>query len=233
MYSRNVAGYSETPVHELPSHMFHHTEEHMLPTKKQGSGEPIREEGAPAVKPPESPALQTQTPRQGQVAVQRPFTPQSEGLMQERAQIGQLGTPELREVMGRMGVPIPAGTGPTLTPQERQFQQTFGDPRQQLLSQYLRSLDESLPIGDRLMKAMEEMQKDEARMDASIIKHIPVRSIHINDESGVNLIAKKMGLTSLDVRTIAHSTGDWSRVSKQLDVPLDIVKVVKVSMGGI
>ena len=233
LYSRNVAGYSETPVHELPSHMFHHTEEHMLPTKKQGSGEPIREEGAPAVQPPESPALQTQTPRQGQVAVQRPFTPQSEGLMRERAQIGQLGTPELREVMGRMGVPIPAGTGPTLTPQEQQFQQTFGDPRQQLLSQYLRSLDESLPIGDRLMKAMEEMQKDEARMDTSIIKHIPVRSVHINDDNGVNVIAKKLGLTSLDVRTIAHSTGDWGRVSKQLNVPLDVIKVVKVSMGGI
>ena len=233
LYSRNVAGYSETPVHNLPSHMFHHTDEHMLPTRMKGSGEPIREEGAPAVKPPESPALQTQTPRQGQVAVQRPFTPQSEGLMQERAQIGQLGTPELREVMGRMGVPIPAGTGPTLTPQEQQFQQTFGDPRQQLLSQYLRSLDESLPIGDRLMKAMEEMQKDEARMDTSIIKHIPVRSVHINDDNGVNVIAKKLGLTSLDVRTIAHSTGDWGRVSKQLNVPLDVIKVVKVSMGGI
>ena len=233
LYSRNVAGYSETPVHELPSHMFHHTEEHMLPTRMKGSGEPVREEGAPAVKPTESPAIQTQTPRQGQVAVQRPFTPQSEEQRSARAALGQADPASLRQVMGRMGVPIPTGTGTTLTPQEQQFQQTFGDPRQQLLSQYLRSLDESLPIGDRLMKAMEEMQKDEARMDASIIKHIPVRSIHINDESGVNLIAKKMGLTSLDVRTIAHSTGDWGRVSKQLDVPLDIVKVVKVSMGGI
>jgi len=233
LYSRNVAGYSETPVHELPSHMFHHTEEHMLPTKKQGSGEPIREEGAPAVKPPESPALQTQTPRQGQVAVQRPFTPQTEERRAARAALGQADPASLRQVMGRMGVPIPAGTGPTLTPQEQQFQQTFGDPRQQLLSQYLRSLDESLPIGDRLMKAMEEMQKDEARMDTSIIKHIPVRSVHINDDNGVNVIAKKLGLTSLDVRTIAHSTGDWGRVSKQLNVPLDVIKVVKVSMGGI
>ena len=118
-------------------------------------------------------------------------------------------------------------------PREKLFRQTAGDPKQQLLSQYLRSLDESLPIGDRLMKAMEEMQKDEARMDTSIIKHIPVRSVHINDDNGVNVIAKKLGLTSLDVRTIAHSTGDWGRVSKQLNVPLDVIKVVKVSMGGI
>jgi hypothetical protein len=235
LYSRNVAGYSETPVHELPSHMFHHTDEHMLPTRMKGSGEPIREEGAPAVKPPESPALQTQTPRQGQVAVQQPFPiPQDPTLASARGKIGAMQNPsQVREAMRQIGARVPISTKPQLTEQERLFQQTFGDPRQQLLSQYLRSLDESLPIGDRLMKAMEEMQKDEARMDASIIKHIPVRSIHINDESGVNLIAKKMGLTSLDVRTIAHSTGDWGRVSKQLDVPLDIVKVVKVSMGGI
>jgi len=239
LYSRNVAGYSETPVHELPSHMFHHTDEHMLPTKKEGSGEPIREEGAPAVQPSESPALQTQTPRQGQVAVQRPFTPQTEEQRAARAALGQTSPFELRNVIQQIGARVPLGeAGGELdeegfNPRERLFQQTAGDPKQQLLSQYLRSLDESLPIGDRLMKAMEEMQKDEARMDTSIIKHIPVRSVHINDDNGVNVIAKKLGLTSLDVRTIAHSTGDWGRVSKQLNVPLDVIKVVKVSMGGI
>ena len=206
----------------------------------QESGVPVGEIGAPAVKPPESPALQTQTPIAEPTTSQKPvkvvggqFRPQTEEQRAARAALGQADPASLRQVMGRMGVPIPAGTGPTLTPQEQRFQQTFGDPQQQLLSQYLRSLDESLPIGDRLMKAMEEMQKDEARMDAAIIKHIPTRSIHINDESGVNLIAKKLGLTSLDVRTIAHSTGDWGRVSKQLDVPLSVIKVVKVSMGGI
>ena len=240
LYSRNIAGYSEVPIYELPSHIFHHTEEHKLPTRMQESGVPVGEIGAPAVKPPESPALQTQTPIAEPTTSQKPvkvvggqFRPQTEEQRAARAALGQADPASLRQVMGRMGVPIPAGTGPTLTPQEQRFQQTFGDPQQQLLSQYLRSLDESLPIGDRLMKAMEEMQKDEARMDAAIIKHIPTRSIHINDESGVNLIAKKLGLTSLDVRTIAHSTGDWGRVSKQLDVPLSVIKVVKVSMGGI
>ena len=239
LYSRNVVGYSETPVHELPSHMFHHTDEHMLPTKKEGSGEPIREEGTPAVQPPESPALQTQTPRQGQVAVQRPFTPQSEAMREARTALGQTSPFELRNVIQQIGARVPLGeAGGELdeegfNPREKLFRQTAGDPKQQLLSQYLRSLDESLPIGDRLMKAMEEMQKDEARMDTSIIKHIPVRSVHINDDNGVNVIAKKLGLTSLDVRTIAHSTGDWGRVSKQLNVPLDVIKVVKVSMGGI
>jgi hypothetical protein len=235
MYSRNIAGYSEVPMGSLPSYARHHEDHEKLSTRMTGSGRATtrEEEGTPAIQAPESPALSTQTPRRGQVAVQQPFRPQSPEFAAARQELGQASPAALREVMGRMGVPIPAGTGQTLTPQEQRFQQTFGDPRQQLLSQYLRSLDESLPMTDRLMKAMEEMQKDEARMDADIMKHVPVREVDISDERGIHRIAKGLGLTSLDVRTIAHTSGDWNRISEKLDVPLDVVKMVKVSMGGV
>ena len=235
MYSRNIAGYSDIPMGSLPSYARHHEDHEKLPTRMTGSGRATtREEaGTPVIQAPESPALSTQTPRRGQVAVQQPFRQQSPEFAAARQELGQASPAALREVMGRMGVPVPAGTGQTLTPQEQRFQQTFGDPRQQLLSQYLRSLDESLPMADRLMKAMEEMQKDEARMDTSIMKHAPVREVDISDERGIHRIAKGLGLTSLDVRTIAHTSGDWNRISEKLDVPLDVVKMVKVSMGGV
>ena len=235
MYAQNIAGYSEVPMGSLPSYARHHEDHEKLSTRMTGSGRATtrEEEGTPAIQAPESPALSTQTPRRGQVAVQQPFTPQDPLLVSARQKIGQMQPTQFREALQQVGARVPIGTGETLTPQEQRFQQTFGDPRQQLLSQYLRSLDESLPMADRLMKAMEEMQKDEARMDTSIMKHAPVREVDISDERGIHRIAKGLGLTSLDVRTIAHTSGDWNRISEKLDVPLDVVKMVKVSMGGV
>ena len=37
----------------------------------------------------------------------------------------------------------------------------------------------------------------------------------------------------MDVKTIAFSVGDWERIAKRLNVSPKVVKVVKVSIGGI
>ena len=109
----------------------------------------------------------------------------------------------------------------------------MGDPRQQLLSQYMKSISQDLSPIDRVMKAMELMQIDDAKQDDNVMKHALVRQINIADLHGINHLAKSIDLTPVDVRSIAHSTGDWERIAKRLNVSSDQVKVVKLSIGGI
>lgn len=144
--------------------------------------------------------------------------------------IGQASPEDLRQVISQGNVPIRPGTGP-LTPQEQQFQQTMGDPAQRLLTQYLRSLDESLPEAERLLKAMESMQMDDAKQDTRVMK-MSRDPVHLADEYAVQTFAKSVGLTSLDVRAIAHTHGDWQRISDKLGVGLNVVKAVKVTVTG-
>jgi len=86
---------------------------------------------------------------------------------------------------------------------------------------------------DRVMKAMEQMQIDDAMGDSEIMKHALPRRINVGDEFGVRHLAKSVHLTPVDVRSIVHSAGDWERIAKRLNVPTNVVKVVKVSIGGI
>ena len=97
----------------------------------------------------------------------------------------------------------------------------------------MRSLDETLPEADRLLKAMETMQRDDAMSDEVVMKHALTRPVNIADNHGITHLAKMVGLTPLDVRSIAHQTGDWNRIAKRLNVSDNVVKVIKVSIGGV
>ena len=130
-------------------------------------------------------------------------------------------------------LPTQRVVGPELSARERQFQQTFGDPAQRLLTQYMKSQSEALPEADRLMKAMEDMQRDAAKTESAVMKHALTRPVNIADETGVRHLAKQLNLTPLDVRSIAQQLGDWERIAKRLNVKSDIVKVIKVSIGGV
>ena len=97
----------------------------------------------------------------------------------------------------------------------------------------MKSQDGSLPQADRLMKAMEQMQRDDAMRDSNVMKHAFVRPANIGDENAIRHLAKQLNITPVDVRSIAHQGGDWARIAKRLDISTDVVKVVKVSIGGI
>jgi len=97
----------------------------------------------------------------------------------------------------------------------------------------MKSQDNVLPETDRLMKAMESMQRDAALLETRVVKNALPRPVNIADEHGVRYLAKHMGLTPVDVRSIAHQMGDWERIAKRLNVSSDVVKVVKISVGGI
>ena len=158
--------------------------------------------------------------------------PQPESLVAARRAVRGYDPQQLRQFMGGSGLGPKPGTG-ALTPREQLFQQTFGDPHQHLLEQYLRSIDRGLPEEDRLMKAMENMQRDDAMRDDNIMKHTLPRPINIADDIGIRHLAEKMDIHPLDVRSIAHQTGDWQRIAKHLNISTDIVKVIKLSVGGV
>ena len=55
---------------------------------------------------------------------------------------------------------------------EARSQQALSDPRQRLLTDYMKSEDANLPLMDKLMKALERMQYDEAQMDSDVVPHM-------------------------------------------------------------
>ena len=64
-------------------------------------------------------------------------------------------------------------------------------------------------------------------------KHVPVVKMDHGNIEDVRFMAEKMDITPLDVETILHSKGDWERITKTYGYSGKVVKVVKVSFGGI
>ena len=244
--SRMILGYPEQLIESLPEHIPFFDDTGLAPVQRQtttraepSTVRPAAERPPPAtVAPPVAAQPQPRPTIEPQSIASPPrgapmFRPQSPQLVAARQQVAQADPMRLREIMEAAGVRVPQGQGQQLSPREMQFQQTMGDPRQQLLTQYMKSISQDLSPMDRVMKAMEDMQMDDARSDAQVMKHALPRQINVADLHGINHLAKSVNLTPVDVRTIAHSTGDWERIAKRLNVSSNIVKVVKVSVGGI
>ena len=239
--SRYVQGYPDQIINELPPHVPFFNDVHMSPVNEQPSHEPHAPQNAPERTPPPvqrrevadaPPATEAALPPQPQGGAPS-FREQSPELVAARQHVGRADPASLRQIMESAGARVPQGEGQQLSPQEQQYQQTMGDPRQQLLTQYMKGEDSHLSPMDRVMKAMEQMQIDDAMSDSEIMKHALPRQINVADEFGVRHLAKSVHLTPVDVRSIAHSAGDWERIAKRLNVPTNVVKVVKVSIGGI
>ena len=83
-----------------------------------------------------------------------------------------------------------------------------------------------------ITEAMEHIQLEDAKRDASILKMLPHNSIQLNSVQSVGLFAKDLGITSMDVHGLLHSRGDWYRIAKEWNVSPQVVKVVKVTFNG-
>jgi hypothetical protein len=91
---------------------------------------------------------------------------------------------------------------------------------------------DTVSIEDRLVKAMERVQRLEAKRDVAVLKQIPKESLDINKEDDVSFLAMRLGITKQDVRTISNTKGDWDRIAKAYGIKPSVVKVVKVAMEG-
>ena len=149
-------------------------------------------------------------------------------VQQAREPVGRFNPEQLREFMQAAGMrhpQLPPAEG-ALTPHERRFQQAFSDPHQTMLDQFMRSEDAHLPIMERVLKQLERIQMADAKQDVEILKH---QKRHFNDSRH---LAKHLNLTTEDVISISHSTGDWHRIAKTYNVEPKIVKVIKINTGG-
>ena len=175
-------------------------------------------------KPVTSPPSTGGTPPQrvGVVPQGPPATPLRPQFQELRPQIGNLDAQRFREMMtAGGGGRVSEAPSPELTPVEARAQQSLSDPRQQLLSQYMKAEDAHLPVMDRVMKALERMQQEEAGFDG----------IKINSNlNSPHALAKHVGLTASEVVTINQTMGDWHNIAKSYNVNAKVVKVIKTNM---
>ena len=155
------------------------------------------------------------------------LTPQQ----RQRLQFASAPQEQVQQLMQETGA---APQRAALTPERiQQYQQNLGDPYQRFISQYAKSSDNPEGAKDRLVKAIEILQIEDARKDNDIIQHIPIKKMSNESLDDIRVMAMKMDITTADVRTILHSKGDWQRITKAYGYSDKVVKVVKVSFGGI
>ncbi len=175
-------------------------------------------------KPVTSPPPTGRTPfqRVGVVPQGPPATPLDPRFQQFRPSIAEQDPQRFREMMAAGGGGrVSEAPSPELTPIEARAQRSLSDPRQQLLDQYMRSEDAHLPVMDRVMKALERMQQEEAGFDG----------IKINSNLNTpHALAKHVGLTASEVVTINQTMGDWHNIAKSYNVDAKVVKVIKTNM---
>jgi len=102
---------------------------------------------------------------------------------------------------------------------------------QQNLGQYpVAASFDTIPVEDRLIKAMERLQMLDAKKEVAVLKRVTTVPSDATDAH--SFLAEKMGLEKQDIRAIAHSKGDWNRVAKAYKTKPVLVKAVKVSLEG-
>ena len=187
-------------------------EEQLPPPEHVAATEPSSLGTSPPVGPPspipKPPVAVTPKP------LSQPFT-------QAREAVRGFNPAQVQEFLQHANIKLPTHTSP------KQFQQVYGDPHQTRIEQWLKSKDTHLPIMDRVLKQLEELQMTDAREDSEIQKHIKP---HFRDS---RLLAKHLNLTREDVHSISYSTGDWYRIAKTYNVEPKVVKVIKVNTGDV
>ena len=136
-----------------------------------------------------------------------------------RHQISDFSPSQFREMLQIAGAsrqqPI---TDVPLSELEARSQQALSDPRQRLLTDYMKSEDAHLPLMDKLM------QYHEAQMDNDVVPHLT------NTLNSPLNLAKYVGLTSSEVNAINHTMGDWYDIAKSYNVEPKVVKVIKMNL---
>ena len=203
-----------------------------MPTPPGGPGPATRDPEPlppPAPAPPPAPIQQPAaraTPAASRLAVERPITtprPLHPVIQEAREQLSAL--PPGRE-QTQMAEELRV---PQQIRQDPRAMGLFTDPAQTRLDQWVRTSLDQHDMLDRIEKAMEEMQLQDAKTDVNVLKYVPRKTnLNLNVESDVALMASKTGLTKHDIRSLAVSKGDWHRVAEVFNVPPPVVGAVKV-----
>ena len=85
-------------------------------------------------------------------------------------------------------------------------------------------------VAKSILKSFEDLQMKSARNDKSIMKYVQ-SNLSINSINDVRKYSVDNNLTTSDVYAIVSTQGDWNAVSKQWDIPIDVVKGIKLTFG--
>ena len=198
---------------------------------------------------PVAPSLQE--PAEAEAPAWQPIDPMTPGLtdfQQSRARFGAAPMDAVREHLertnqlrylpqtdyAREGRVPPAVPEPTLLDPERdidfmrRYRQSMGDPYQTTLDDPRFAKSES-----NLVNVIETLQIDDAMRDDVVMKHVPTSRMDEGSILDIIKMSKSLDIAPMDVRTILNTKGDWERITKTYGYDDDVVKVVKVSFGGI
>ena len=84
----------------------------------------------------------------------------------------------------------------------------------------MKAEDAHLPVMDRMMKALENMQLQDADMD----------NLQKSNLNNAYDIAKYIGLTASEVLSINQTMGDWHNIAKSYGIEPQMVKIIKTNM---
>jgi hypothetical protein len=84
------------------------------------------------------------------------------------------------------------------------------------------------PMG-AIAAVMERVQMHDTWEDAQIMKSVQYQNLNPRNRNDMRVLAKQLDLESTDVRAIAMSVGDWTRLAEHFQVGRDVVNIIKAS----
>jgi hypothetical protein len=88
------------------------------------------------------------------------------------------------------------------------------------------------PMG-AIATIMERVQMHDTWEDANIMKSVKHRNLNPRNSKDMKILAKQLNLETNDVRAIAMSIGDWTKLSEHFQVRRDVVDIIKASCLGV
>jgi hypothetical protein len=88
-------------------------------------------------------------------------------------------------------------------------------------------------IRKQLEGTLEKMQYNRAKNNRELLKSLPSTNMDLNSINDVRVFSHQFGVTNMDVHGIMSSQGDWTKIAKQWNMPLQTVEAIKLAFGGI
>ena len=76
---------------------------------------------------------------------------------------------------------------------------------------------------------MERVQMHDTWDDVRIMKSVKYTNLNPQSGSDMRVLAKQLDLETNDVRAIAMSVGNWSKLAEHFQVGRDVVNIIKAS----
>ena len=105
----------------------------------------------------------------------------------------------------------PEGTVATRNDQDPEFKTSYDDPM------------------GAIAAVMERVQIHDTWENASIMKSVKHTNLNPRNSNDMKVLAKQLDLETTDVRAIAMSVGDWTKLAKHFQVRRDVVDIIKAS----